>query len=210
MVTSARNSRKGGNQTNTRNKVLNVRIADNVAGTDGLRVDRMITSVKQAESQTRIVIGDSFDIATNASADILRSYGFDDIFNTDDFGSMLVQYNLFRIKAIKFEIFDINPNAPVFNTWGIWHDNYESAVPAYTRPNIADLPDARVLSGGTGQTTLYWVAHGTAEEQFQADSSSGSTSQRFGGLKYFVQSVSPSVPKYTVQVHAIVDFRGRR
>lgn len=189
---------------------MNVRIADNASGTDGLHADRMISAIKQSESQTRILIGDTFDLATSTAADTLGTYGFDSIFVSDDFISMIQQFNLFRVMAIKFDIYDINPNAAVFNTWGIWHDNYETSIPAYVRSNIADLPDSRVLSGGTGQTTLYWLAHGTAEQQFQASSTTGSPIQRFGGLKYFVQATSPSVPKYTVQVHAVVDFRGRR
>jgi len=201
--------RRNNNRRNGKNKIMDVRIADSAAGPDGLRIDRMVTSIKDSESQTRILVGDVIDIAS-ATTDTNGTYGFDQIFGTDDFTNMIQQFNLFRVRSIKFEIFDINSTVAVYNNWGIWHDNYETSVPAYTRANIADLPDSRVLSSGTGQTTLYWMAHGTAEQQFQAGSAAGSQAQRFGGLKYFVSGTTPAVTKYTVQVHAVVDFRGRR
>jgi hypothetical protein len=193
-----------------KSRISNVRIVDSAAGVDGLRTDRQISAVKTSESQMRIVVGDSRDLGTSTS-DTLGTYSFDDIFGTDDFVSMAQQFNLFRIVSIKFEIFDINSTVAVFNTWGVWHDNYEGTIPTYTRANIADLPDSRVLSNGTGQTVLYWNAHGTAEQQFQAASTAGSVAQRYGGLRYFFSPVaSANIAKYTIQMHAVVDFRGRR
>lgn len=206
MARHNNSGRKGGGKQ----RILNVRLADSAAGSDGLRVDRMISAVKDSESQMRVLIGASYDFSPPTTADALGTIGFDEIFSTDDFGSILVQWNLFRVTAIKFDIYDVNPSYPVNNTWGIWHDNYESSVPAYSRANVVDLPDSRVISGGAGQTTLYWVAHGTKEMGFQATSSQGSTAQRFGGLKYFVQQQTAAQAKYIVQVHAVVDFRGRR
>lgn len=204
----ARNSNS--KRSNNRNRITNVRITDPSAGEDQLRIDRQMSAVKTSESQTRLLIGDIVDVPT-ATTDLNGTFGFDNIFGSDEFLSMVQQYNLFRIKSIKFDIFDVNPNAPVNNQWGVWHDNYESAAPAYTRFNVADLPDSRVLSAGVGQTTLYWSAHGSAENQFQASYSTGSPSQKFGGLKYFVSaSPNPGASKYMIQVHTIVDFRGRK
>jgi len=188
---------------------MNVRIADSAAGSDGLQVDRQISALKTSESQTRVLCGTVLDSGIQ-TVDIVGTYGYDQIGLTDDFVSMAQQYNLFRVKSIKFEIFDLNPNVPCYNNWGIWHDSYEDTTPLYTRANIADLPDSRVLSGGTGQTTLYWNAHGTAENQFQS-CASGTPVTKFGGLKYFI-GANPTVVnyKYSIQVHAVVDFRGRR
>lgn len=187
---------------------MNVRMTDPASGHDGLHVDRMISAIKESQSQTRVLIGDfvGLDVAAGAT---LGTYGFDQIFGSDDFTSMLQQWTLFRVRAIKFDIYDINPAASLYNVFGTWHDNYETSIPSYTRANIADLPDSRVISAGTGQTTLYWVAHGTSEEQFQSASSLGSISQRFGGLKYSYDGGTPA-GKFALQVHAVVDFRGRR
>lgn len=201
-------ARKNNTNRGRSNRVMNVRIADPVAGLDGSRVDRQISALKTSESQTRVLIGAVLDVGI-PTADTSAVYGFDSIFATDDFASLIQQYNLFRVKSIKFDIYDVNPNVPTYNTWGVWHDNYEGPVPNYTRENIADLPDSRVVSPGTGQTTLYWNAHGFAENQFQAAGSAGSPAQRFGGLRYFI-SGGAAVNKYIVHVHAVVDFRGRR
>lgn len=193
-----------------KNRIMNVRIADSAAGEDGLKVDRQIAAIKNSESQTRVVIGDVFDVGIPTGADLSTSYTFDSILNTDDFASLAAQYNLFRVVSIKFDIYDTNPSVSAYNNWGVWHDNYEGAAPAFTRANIADLPDSRVLSGGTGQTSLYWVAHGPLEHQFNSSTTTGSPVQKYGGLKYYVGLGGAAVPKYTVQVHAVVDFRGRR
>lgn len=189
---------------------MNVRIADNAAGEDGLRVDRQITALKMSESQTRVLIGDVLDVGIPTTTDSSGSIGFEQIISSDDFQSITQQYNLFRVVAIKFEIFDTNPNVSAYNSWGVYHDNYEGSPIAFTRANIADLPDSRVLSGGTGQTCLYWVAHGPLELQFNGATSLGSVVQKYGGLKYFVGVGGSAVPKYTIQWHAVVDFRGRR
>lgn len=189
---------------------MNVRIADNAAGEDGLRVDRQITALKASESQTRVLIGDVLDVGIPTTTDSSGSIGFEQIISSDDFQSITQQYNLFRVVAIKFEIFDTNPNVSAYNSWGVYHDNYEGSPIAFTRANIADLPDSRVLSGGTGQTCLYWVAHGPLELQFNGATSLGSVVQKYGGLKYFVGVGGSAVPKYTIQWHAVVDFRGRR
>lgn len=203
----ARNSNSKRRKTSSR--ITNVRITDSVAGTDGLRVDRQMAAVKTSESQTRIVIGDILDLNVS-STETNGVYGFDNIYSCDDFVSMVQQYSLFRIRSIKFDIYDLNSGVAVSNQWGIFHDNYEGTPVATTRAIISDLPDSRVLSVGTGQASLYWVAHGSAENQFQADYSTGSPAQKFGGLRYYIGSNSATASKYSVQIHAVVDFRGRR
>jgi hypothetical protein len=201
---------RGKRSNNTgKNRILNVRVADPAAGTDGLHVDRMISDVKDSESQTRILVGDLLDLNTTA-AGVDGAWGFDQLFSTDDFTSMIQQWSLFRVRAIKFDIYDVNQSVPVYNVWGIWHDNYEGTAPTFTRANVADLPDSRVISAGTGQTTLYWVAHGTTEMGFQASSTTGSPIQKFGGLRYFYGGTALGPAKFALQVHAVVDFRGRR
>lgn len=193
-----------------KNRIMNVRIADNAAGADGLKVDRQIAAVKQSESQVRVLIGDVLDVGIPAAVDVNTTYGFDQIIASDDFQSVAQQYNLFKIVSIKFDIYDTNPNTSAYNAWGVYHDNYEGSPIAFTRANIADLPDSRVISGGTGQTTLYWVAHGPLEQQYNSATTVGSVVQKYGGLKYYVGQGGAAAPKYTIQVHAVVDFRGRR
>jgi len=207
-MTASRNRK--GKGASKKNVVSNVRIVDAAEGTDGIYVDRMISSLKMSESQCRILLADTLDLPT-ATTEGFGSYGLDQVFATDDFGSMTQQFQLFRVRAIKFDIYDVAPNVAVLNLWGIWHDNYQStSAPAYTRANVADLPDSRVLSAGTGQTTLYWVAHGTEEMGFQSTNSQGTVASRFGGLKYYIGSTGVANTKFTVAVHIVCDFRGRR
>jgi len=188
--------------------VTNVRITDSSAGSDGLKIDRMISSLQTSESQIRILVGDNNDFSTATSSQI-GTYDFGNIFSSDDFVSIIQQFELFRIVAIKVEISDINSSVAVANVWGTYHDEY-ATVPTFTRANVADSPDARVISAGTGQSTLYWMAHGSTEMGFQSDSSAGSPALRYGGLRFFIgaDSAGPRL-KYSIAVHAIVDFRGR-
>lgn len=192
----------------TKNRILNVRVADSSAGSDGLKVDRMISAIQTSESQIRIVVGDNNDFST-ATASQIGTYEFGNILASDDFVSMAQQFELFRVVAIKFDIADIGTGVNVANVWSTFHDDYNT-VPPFTRPNVADGPDARVISAGTGQTTLYWVAHGDTEMSFQSDGTVGTTPSRFGGLRFFI-GADPSGPrlKYSIAVHAVVDFRGR-
>lgn len=191
-------------------RITDVRMVDSAAGRDGPMVDRMISAVKETESQVRIIIGDVLDVFTATTGGVNGTYDFNALMSGDEWSSMIQQFNLFRVRAIKFDIVDVNPSQPVLNTFGTFHDNTMGTVVPYTRANIADLPDSRVLSGGTGQTTLYWVAHGTTEMGFQAATSLGTPSEYYGGLKYFLGQTTTATPKYTITVHAVVDFRGRR
>lgn len=211
MPRNVKRARGGGSGT-AKNRIMNVRLTDNAAGTDGLRVDRQIAAAKTSESQTRIVIGDLLDLGIPTGAATTSSYNFDNVFATDDFTSMAQQFNLFRVVSIKFEITDTNPNVSAYNVWGTWHESYTGSSLAYDRQNITDLPDSRVISGGTGQTVLYWMSHGSAENEFQNTSlTTGSpVINKYGGLKYYVGNGGAAVPKYTVSIHAVVDFRGRR
>jgi len=187
---------------------MNVRVTDSSAGQDGLKIDRMISSLQTSESQVRILVGDNNDFSTATSTQV-GTYEFGNVFSSDDFQSMAQQFELFRIVAFKFDISDVASNVAVANVWSTFHDDY-TTVPSFTRPNVADGPDARVISAGTGQTSLYWMAHGTTELGFQSDGVAGVAPDKYGGLRFFI-GADPSGPrlKYSVAVHAVVDFRGR-
>jgi len=200
----ARRGRKSG----ARARIQDVRITDSTAGSDGSKIDRMIQATQVSESQVRVICGDVFDInpPTTQSSTI---YGFATVINTDDFQSLAQQYELYRVTAIKFDIYDINPSAVVSNVWSTFHNSTAGASGAYTRAQVADGPDSRVLSSGTGFTSLYWRAHGTLELGFQPTNTTGTTQQYFGGLRYSLAAATAGQSKYQVVVHAVVDFRGR-
>lgn len=202
----ARQNRKS--RSGNKNRVTNVRITDPSAGSDGLKIDRMISALQTSESQIRILVGDNNDFSTATSSQV-GTYDFGNVFSSDDFQSMIQQFELFRVVAFKFNISDVASGVAVANVWSTFHDDY-TTVPTFTRPNVADGPDSRVISAGTGETTLYWMAHGTTEEGFQSDGVAGSTPSKYGGLRFFIgaDSAGPRL-KYSLAVHAVVDFRGR-
>jgi len=186
---------------------MNVRLADSFAGTDGLKIDRQMNYVKSSESQTRILIGDVVDLDI-ASTDTYGVWDFNTLYGTDDFVSLIQQYRTFRVNSIKFVVYDINAGSVARNVFATFHDDYTSTVPVFSRANITDQPDSQVISVGTGQQTFYWKAHGVEENRFQSATSAGALANKFGGLRYYFSNGTVGA-KYTLEVHAVVDFRGR-
>jgi hypothetical protein len=200
-------ARHGKSNRSSRSRIQDVRIADPAAGSDGTKIDRIISQLKTSESQIRVLCGDAGDITPPATL-TSTIYGFASIINSDDFQSMAQQFELYRITAVKYDIYDINPSAVVTNVWSTFHSE-ALTQPSYTRAQVADGPDSKVISGGNGQATLYWRAHGVEENRFQATNTAASTQQFFGGLRYSTQAVATGAVKYQLVVHAVVDFRGR-
>jgi len=195
--------RRGGRQ----NRIMNVRLADSFGGQDGLKVDRQMNSVKQSESQTRILVGDVVDLDI-ASTDTYGVWDFNTLYGTDEFTTMIQQYRMYRVNSIKFVIYDINGGTVARNVFATFHDDYTGPVPVFSRANITDQPDSQVISAGTGQVTLYWKAHGVEENRFQSATTSGAIANKYGGLRYYISNGTVGA-KYTIEVHAVVDFRGR-
>lgn len=200
----ARNNR---NRQRRSNAISNVRMVDPDAGTDSLKVDRQVSALKTSESQMRVLIGDTrdFDITT---ADGFGTWDLFSLDDTDEFNTLVQQFRLFRISSIKFVVTDINPNAVCRNVFATWHDNYFESAPSFTRANITDQVDSKVIAPGTGEHVFYWRAHGVEENRFQATYAGGAPAASFGGLKWYVQGGTPA-NKFSIQVHAVVDFRGR-
>jgi len=193
--------------SNGKDRISNVRIVETGNGSDSLHVDRMISQVKISESQTRILCGDIryIDTATSTTSGV---WDFGSLFATDDFTSMVQQYTEFRVRAIKFDVYDIFPSNTAGAVFSTFHDVY-SATPTYTFANVVDGPDSGNVPPGTGKATWYWVAHGVTELGFQAASSTGSLPDKYGGFRYFVNSDTSPDGKFQLIVHAVVDFRGR-
>jgi len=197
---------KGGK---TARRIQDVRIADSTAGSDGAKIDRMISQLQNTESQVRVLCGDIIDVnPTTTSTSTV--YGFPSIIATDDFQSLAQQYETYRITAIKFDVYDINPTSVVQNVWSTFHNDTVGPSPAYTRVQVIDGPDSRVISSGEGHATFYWRAHGTEENRFQGINTAATSQFYFGGLRFNTFASAQAVnQKYEVIVHAVVDFRGR-
>lgn len=180
-----------------------VTLVDEYSGGDGAYVDRCIAQFQNTHSQVSIMCSDSN--AVNLGTSIPNSQeSFSNIVATDEFISMAAQFNTFRVRAIRFDVYDINPALSAPNFWSTYH--IDGGNPPETLANILDRPDSQSIPPGSGKLSFTWRPKGTLENSFQAVGSYVD----FGGLAWYVNATaSGTVQKYTVVLKAIVDFRGR-
>lgn len=192
-----------------KNRVTNVRVVDPLSGVDGARVDRILSGMQNSHSQIRVICGDTVLLSTAASATTYGVYTGSNVRATDDFLSFAAQFETYRIAAIRFEIYDVNPSTAIFAGFSTQHDVVPSGS-TFALPTIAsvmDGPDAGLPVAGGSKMVLNWVAHGTEENEFQSDTVS--PIDDFGGVRYFFGSPGSVLNKYQLVVKAVVDFRGR-
>jgi hypothetical protein len=195
----ARNS----NSKRSKNTISNVRVVSDDEGTEGVKVEKMLNAVKESKSQVRLVCGFQFSIAIAASAATGTS-SFPSILASDEFVDLAKQFNTARVRAIRYDVYDLNPNASITNFFSTYHQVNSTGVPQ-TLESVVDRPDSKSVAPGTGRQTFYWVANGPAEMEFQSNTGPDD----FGGLSYSIGGGSAVSGKYQVIVKAIVDFRGR-
>jgi len=199
------------NRRSAKNEISNVRVVDQNAGSDGTYVDRCITDLQNSHSQITVLCQDIFNLAVPTTAGTGISAG-PQVFNFDEFTAFAQQFETFRIRAYRFDIYDINPSNPAIAWFSTFHDQFTTNnQPVFTTANVIDGPDSQTVPPGTGKLSLYWRAHGVLENQFVTDDDSAVTTptQFFGGLRYASIAGSSAAPKYTIVIKALVDFRGR-
>lgn len=198
-------AQKLSNRKRSKNLIQNVRIVDRDEGTDDLVIQRLLQQYVQSEGQIRVVCGFRFEVTpgTTVNSGIVS---FAELLATDDFTSFAAQYQEYRVRGIRFDVYDINPNSSVaINYWSTFHQ-VGGPVPIGIE-DILDRPDARSLSPGDGRQSLAWAAHGIPEMQFNSVGSNPG----LGGLSYYVSpQAAIAAAKYQIVAKYIVDFRGRR
>lgn len=188
-----------------KNVIQNVRVVDKDEGMDDVKVDRILQQLSQSESQIRVSCNVRAEITPGSSVGTptITSFGYNTCANSDDFISLSAQFTEFRIRAMRFDVYDVQPNASVLNYMGTSHTQDTTAT---TLENILDRNDSRSLTLGQGKTSLSWLAHAIPEMEFQSCTS-------FINLGSFNLYVSPQIAvtgaKYQVVCKFIVDFRGR-
>lgn len=195
----ARNS----NSKRSKNSISNVRVVSDDEGTEGLRVEKMLNAVKESKSQVRLVCGYQFSVGITTSAATGVS-SFPSISTSDEFIDLAKQFNTARVRAIRFDVYDLNPNVSITNFFSTYHQVTNTGVPQNLE-SVVDRPDSKSVAPGTGRQTFYWVANGPAEMEFMTVSQLDD----FGGLSFHVGGGTATPGKYQVIVKAIVDFRGR-
>jgi hypothetical protein len=184
-------------------KIQNVRVIDKDEGQDDLKVSSIMSQMSLSESQIRVVCG--FQEPLSPQTGTTGIYALATLQSTDDWASFSAQFKEFRIRAIQFRVFDVQPNAAaVVNLWATFHTLGGTVG---TDPgDIVDRPDARSVVPGTGYVELNWVAHGQPEMEFQPVSAA----IPFGGIVYNYSPAATIVgTKYQVMIKYIVDFRAR-
>jgi len=195
--------RNNGRRLRGGNRIQNVRVVDNDEARDSVRVSSILTSLSSSNQQIRVTCGYQATLSPTAQAGGIVA--LNELQSTDDWSSFDDQFTEYRIRAVQFRIFDVQPNsAVVVNYFATYHQI--GGTVAVSPNDIVDRPDARVLTPGTGWITLDWAAHGQPEMEFQPISGGIS----YGGLCY---NVSPSATitgaKYQIAAKFVVDFRGR-
>lgn len=192
------------NNKQRRNAIQNVRMVDPDEGSDDAKVSNMISAYSTSVGQVRVVCAFQQDVVLTQAGS--TTYGWDTLTATDDFISFAAQYLEFRVRGIRFDVFDIQPNsAPVINYLATFHQ-IAGNVPS-TPADIVDRPDSRSIVPGTGRTRLAWLAHGQPEMEFQSTTSY----DNYGGLVFYTSAAAAITgAKYTLIGKYIVDFRGRR
>lgn len=194
-----------------KNSVTNVRVVDSYAGTDAAYIDRSISHLQNTHSQISVLVATQVPITPSSGSGQNNYYSASLIRNTDEWVSFSQQYQTYRIRAIKFDVYDINPNSSVANVWSTYHDVL-STPGAFNFDQVTDGPDSQTIPPGSGKVSFYWRAKGTTENEFQSltsTASGGIAPADFGGLRAALGAGSATSPKFQLVVKAVVDFRGR-
>lgn len=203
---------RGKKNPSRKNQVTNVRVVDDYAGSDAAYIERCIAQLQNSHSAMAVLVQGGFLINTSATASTVIS-GTTTHYNIrgdDDFVSFAQQYNTYRIRAIRFDVYDTASGIIVDSAFSTIHDQTVT-YPAPTKQDVLDAPDSQVVPPGTGKISLFWRAKGTLENQFQTcDLGTATVPQDFGGLRYYVTNATTSAQKYQVIFKAVIDFRGRR
>lgn len=201
-------ARRGRN--NRKNAISNVRVVDEFAGTDGAKVDRMLSAMHNSQSQTRIEVGASVQLSTvPTGGDTTGMYSWRDVRNSDEFLTLGSQWNEYRVRAIRFDVYDINPSVAVYSVFSTVHEPFQvTNPPVYSFTQVVDGPDAQTPQAGGPRLRFTWVAKGTRELQFQNLDSTSDPQFDYGGLRYAIGNAA-NVSKFMIVVKALVDVRGR-
>jgi len=196
-------TRRGNKRSSKASVIQNVRVVDQDEGSDDVRVSNMLTTYAASEGQIRVVCGNRTELTYTAGAS--NVFGYDSLAGSDDFISFAAQYQEFRVRGIRFTVYDVQPSsAATINYIATWHQ-IGGTVPS-TQDNIVDRPDARSIAPGAGHVRLSWLGHGTPEMDFQ----STATYNSLGGLVIYASPAAAITgTKYLLVAKYIVDFRGR-
>lgn len=205
----ARNRRS---QRNNKNVVQNVRVVDTLGGMDSVKVDRQLSAIHDSSNHVQMLCSSQFDLSATASTETTGNITWSQVTTFDDYISLAQQFLSFRVRSLRFDIYDVNPAVSTTGVFSTFHDQYTTATqPVFTFANVVDGTDSLIVPPGIGKAQLTWVGHTTNEKGYYDVVAADAAREDFGGLRYVVPPNGTSQAiKYRVIVKAIVDFRGRR
>lgn len=193
---NGRGSRRGNNQ-----QIVTVAQDGDVVGA---RFDKMVASMRSNEAATPILVKGVFGLSTATTA-AGTIYSIGNLTAEDDFVSLAQQFTTFKVKAMRFEVFHTNPVQGAQIAMSTVHLDGGSVTNLVTQASVVDGEDSKYLDAGAGKQVFYWNARGTLENAFQ----STTAYTDFGGLRYYIEATTGTVPVGRVIVTAQVIFRGR-
>jgi hypothetical protein len=175
-----------------------------------MRVDRMINATSSSQGQMRMLVKGSYTILTSTTSDVDGVLDHSFMWTTDEYATIIEQYGLTRVAAIKVDVYDVAPNVNTLAAFSTYHDTVPNNVtPIPTFAQVVDGSDAVLPPPGTGKSTLYWIAQSSNENGF-VTTLSNADRVNFGGFRYAVGATpGGSVNKYEILYTFIVDCKSR-
>lgn len=198
------------NKKQSKNQISNVRVIDNDADTDSLRIDRMISHIHSTGAQTRLLATSSLNLAQGAAeADVV--YNYNTFVNSDEFAALALQFDEFRIRGARFDCYNTNNNANMLAAASTYHNTSVGGPSStYTFVAVVDGEDSAIIPINGVRTSFYWMAKSTNELGYQPTSVTGSTVIDYGGLRLAIPPGTGTLGSIQTICKWVVDFRGRR
>lgn len=199
---------KNGSRKASRNTPMPVFNVDAETGPDEIRLDRYIQSIQNSQGQVRVLCNSA---VTLTSSNLGSSISFAQLYGSDDFASMAQQFELYRVKAIRFDVYSTQTSNSAKALFGTFHADAATSAgfPAVNLALVTDSPDAKVPGTEGPSTRWTWMARGSHENDFYSTESSDQYD--FGGIRFAaLGGTFNSEPYYNVVVKYVVDFRGRK
>jgi hypothetical protein len=203
IETMARNNRKRTRQSRQAQPVYTVDAQDSP---DQLRVSRTFAAMDASLSLINTVIeANTFlNVGTTTANQGATSFGA--FTSTTDFSAFATEYKLFRIKAIQFDVYDVNPNSTGTAYFSTQHINAGTTL-GTGLSQVTSAIDVGIVPPGVGMKTFTWVAKTNDELSYQASSG---TIQDYGGLVYYSPtSTGTGSSRWTIIAKAHIQFRSR-
>lgn len=175
--------------------------------TQAARIDRLISSMRAGESACTVLIKSALSVAASSTEATSVVFTYPEIASSDEFVSLAQQFNMFKVKCMRFNFCHVNPSSTAAVVASTVHSNVVGALPTTWTSEQAtiDGPDSVYLSPGGDQEVLYWNGSGVSETEYQDIT----TYNNHGGLRIFLPRSSVAQTAVVV-CSAVVVFKGRR